>query len=418
MNVTLIPSSPKGEVRAIASKSAAHRLLICAAFAKAPTKIRCEQLNRDIEATADCLCALGATINYKNGFFTVEPIKDIPHEAILRCGESGSTLRFLVPIVSALGIRAKFELEGRLPERPLSPLRELLEENGVTLSAQGSNPLICEGKLTGNDFSISGSVSSQFISGLLFALALCKNGGSLKIIDKLESAPYVSLTCDALKKFGANITKKGSVYTVAPSKPLEKQKSFNVEGDWSNAAFPLCAAAIGGDVTVTNVNLTSRQGDKRIVEILRDLGANVEIGRGYVRVIHAPLKAIDIDASQIPDLVPVIATVASVAEGTTRIYGAARLRIKESDRLLTVCNMLNSLGADVVQTEDGLIINGKNSLIGGSVDSANDHRIAMSAAVASVACTSLVTIFGAEACNKSYPAFFEDMKKLDIIISQ
>ena len=412
MNVTLVPSSPKGEVRAIASKSAAHRLLICAAFANAPTKIRCEQLNRDIEATADCLSALGATIDYKDGFFTVEPIKDIPKEAKLHCGESGSTLRFLVPIVAALGVKTEFVLEGRLPQRPLSPLRELLEENGIKLSEQGSNPLICEGKLEGNDFSISGSVSSQFISGLLFALALCKNGGSLNITDKLESAPYVSLTCDALKKFGANIIKKRSVYTVYPAKLLEKSKIFNIEGDWSNAAFPLCAAAIGGDVTVTNINLTSRQGDKRIVKLLREFGAEIEIGRGRVRVKSAPLNAIDIDASQIPDLVPVLATVASVANGTTRIYGAARLRIKESDRLLTVCNMLNSLGADVTQTEDGLIINGKSSLIGGSVDSANDHRITMSAAVASVACSSPVTILGAEACQKSYPAFFEDMESL------
>lgn len=412
MNVTLIPSSPKGEIRAIASKSAAHRLLICAAFANAASKIRCEQLNRDIEATADCLCALGAAIEYKDGFFTVEPIKDIPKKATLRCGESGSTLRFLVPIVAALGVKGEFVLKGRLPDRPLSPLRELLEENGVKLSVQGSNPLVCEGRLNGNDFSISGSVSSQFISGLLFALALFKNGGSLKITDRLESAPYVSLTCDALKKFGANITKKGSVYTVTPTKLLDKEKIFCVEGDWSNAAFPLCAAAIGGDVTVTNINLTSRQGDKRIVDILREFGAEVEIGRGRVRVRRAILKAIDIDASQIPDLVPVLATVASVAKGTTRIYGAARLRIKESDRLFTVCNMLNSLGADVKQTEDGLIINGKTSLIGGSVDSANDHRITMSASVASAACTSPVTVLGAEACQKSYPAFFEDMERL------
>jgi 3-phosphoshikimate 1-carboxyvinyltransferase len=412
MNVTLTPSSPKGEIRAIASKSAAHRLLICAAFAGAPTKIRCEQLNRDIEATADCLSSLGANIDYKDSFFTVEPIKSIPKEATLRCGESGSTLRFLVPIVAALGVKTEFILEGRLPERPLSPLREELEAHGVKLSEQGSNPLVCEGKLEGHDFSISGSVSSQFVSGLLFALSLCKNGGSLSITDKLESAPYVSLTCDALRKFGVRITKKGSVYMVAPAKLLEKRKNFNVEGDWSNAAFPLCAAAIGGDVTVTNINLTSRQGDKRIAELLRAFGANVEIGRQRVRVRRGVLRAIDIDASQIPDLVPVLATVASVAKGTTRIYGAARLRIKESDRLVTVCNMLNSLGADVKETEDGLIINGVSSLKGGSVDSANDHRIAMSAAVASVACSLPVTILGSEACQKSYPMFFEDMKKL------
>ena len=412
MNITLLPSKPKGEIRAIASKSAAHRLLICAAFAQEPTNIRCEQLNKDIEATADCLCALGANIEYNDGVFTVEPIKEIPAEATLNCGESGSTLRFLVPIVAALGVRAKFVMEGRLPDRPLSPLREELEANGITLSPQGSNPLVCEGKLCGNEFSIAGNVSSQFISGLLFALSLCKNGGNLRVVGKLESAPYVTLTCNALRRFGIKITRTGALYTVTRDDAPIRAKKADVEGDWSNAAFPLCAAAIGGDVTVTNIDLSSRQGDKKIIDLLAAFGAVVEKKRQKVRVRQAPLHAQDIDASQIPDLVPVLATVAAVAKGTTRIYGAARLRIKESDRLVTVCNMLTSLGADIQETSDGLIINGKPSLSGGTVDAANDHRIAMSAAVASVACDSPVTIVGAEACKKSYPTFFEDMEKL------
>ncbi len=412
MNITLSPSTPRGEIRAIASKSAAHRLLICAAFAKAPTSIRCEQLNKDIEATADCLRSLGADIEYNGGVFTVEPIKEIPCEAKLLCGESGSTLRFLVPVVAALGIKTEFFMEGRLPDRPLSPLREELETHGITLSPQGSNPLICEGQLSGNEFSIAGNVSSQFISGLLFALALCKNGGSLRVEGKLESAPYVTLTCNALRRFGIKVTRQGSVYTVARGDTPARLKKADVEGDWSNAAFPLCAAAIGGDVTVTNIDLSSRQGDKKIIELLAAFGASVEKKRQKVRVRHAPLHAIDIDASQIPDLVPVLATVAAVAEGTTKIYSAARLRIKESDRLVTVCKMLTALGADIAETEDGLIIHGKPSLSGGTVDAANDHRIAMSAAVASVACDSPVTIKGAEACEKSYPTFFEDMEKL------
>lgn len=414
MNITLSPSTPRGEIRAIASKSAAHRLLICAAFAKAPTSIRCEQLNKDIEATADCLCSLGANIEYSGGVFTVEPIKEIPSEAKLHCGESGSTLRFLVPVAAALGIKTEFFMEGRLPDRPLSPLREELETHGITLSPQGSNPLICEGQLSGNEFSIAGNVSSQFISGLLFALALCKDGGSLRVEGKLESAPYVTLTCNALRKFGIKISKQGSVYTVTRGDVPVRSRKADVEGDWSNAAFPLCAAAIGGDVTLTNINLSSRQGDKKIIELLAAFGASVEKKRQKVRVRHAPLHAIDIDASQIPDLVPVLATVASVAEGTTKIRGAARLRIKESDRLVTVCKMLTALGADIAETEDGLIIHGKPSLSGGTVDAANDHRIAMSAAVASVACNSPVTIVGAEACRKSYPDFFEDMKKLGL----
>ena len=412
MNVTLPPRVPCGSLRAIASKSAAHRLLICASFADTPTRIRCEQLNRDIEATVSCLCSLGAKITRDGEYFTVTPIKSVPAKARLHCGESGSTLRFLLPIVASLGVKGEFILEGRLADRPLSPLREELVAHGITLSPQGSNPLVCEGKLSGNSFSIAGNVSSQFISGLLFALSLCMDGGKLDVTENIESLPYVDMTCNALTEFGIRIDKNGNSYTVFRPYGITSPKEVKVEGDWSNAAFPLCAAAIGGDVTLHGISLSSSQGDKRITELLRDFGANVEEGEDLVRVSHAPLCAIDIDATDIPDLVPVLATVASVAKGTTKIYGASRLRIKESDRLKTVSEMLRSLGADIEETADGLIISGKERLSGGTVSSANDHRIAMSAAVASVACASPVTILGADACAKSYPSFFEDMQGL------
>ncbi len=416
MNAILSPARPSGTLRAIASKSAAHRMLITAAFADAPTRIRCDQINEDIAATADCLSALGATITREAPYYTVHPIQNIPSEATLPCRESGSTLRFMLPIAAALGVRTQFLLAGRLPNRPLSPLREVLEENGITLSESGSNPLCMEGRLMGDRFAIAGNVSSQFISGLLFALALCKGSGHLDVLGTLESAPYVDMTCDALRRFGAEIEQTENGYTVHAPANKALQNEVTVEGDWSNAAFPLCAAAIGGEITLTGLDLASHQGDREILSLLSHFGAEIITNENGVTVRHRPLHGIDIDASQIPDLVPVLATVASVAEGQTRIVGAARLRLKESDRLVTVREMLSTLGASVAETEDSLVIDGKPSLSGGTVSAAGDHRIAMSAAVASVACRAPVTITGAEAVSKSYPAFFDDMKALSFDI--
>ncbi len=412
MNVTLLPSVPSGIIRAIPSKSAAHRALICAAFANSDTKIRCDGTNKDIEATVECLCALGANIVYERPFFKVSPIKELPQSVTLRCGESGSTLRFLLPIIPALGIEASFVLEGRLPERPLSPLYEELIAHGAQLSPQGSNPLVCRGSLTGNEYKIRGDVSSQFISGLLFALTLSGEGGKLTIEGKVESEPYIDMTVKALRKFGAEPQKTEYGYSVSKkAKICAPSGELDVEGDWSGAAFPLCMGAIGkGRVTVTGLDLNSHQGDKAVVDVLRRFGADICECDGSITVCGGrSLCGIEINASNIPDLVPVLATVASVAEGVTVIKGAARLRLKESDRLATVKNMLCSLGANVKETENGLIIKGKKMLVGGTANGANDHRIAMSAAVASVVCASPVTVTGAECVAKSYPDFWNDI---------
>ena len=414
MNVTLSPASPKGVQSAIASKSAAHRLLICAAFADRPTRIRCEQSNEDIEATVDCLRALGATVCRVDPFYTVTPIATLPKAVTLPVRESGSTLRFLLPVVAAFGIAASFDMRGRLPFRPLSPLRELLSENGYTLSAEGTNPLTGHGTLCGNTFSISGAVSSQFISGMLFALAIAKRGGTLTVEGDPESAPYVDMTVDALRRFGVAIHREDRVFSI-PTAPLTSVGSeIAVEGDWSGAAFPLCAAALRGEVTLTGLSLRSHQGDRMILSLLEQFGAHVFADEDRVTVSHGTLHGIDIDARQIPDLVPVLAVVASVAEGVTRIFGASRLRLKESDRLAAVTRLLTDLGGEISETDDGLIIRGKQALSGGTVHSAKDHRIAMSAAVASVVCRTPVTILEAEVTAKSYPAFFADMEALSL----
>lgn len=419
MTVSVMPSRPSGCVKAIASKSVAHRLLICAAFANRGTRILCEETGKDIEATAACLSALGAKITRNSPYYEVEPIspEKVTKNAYLPCGESGSTLRFLVPVVAALGADAYFVMEGRLPERPLSPLREELEAHGVSISSTGSNPMHVSGQLCGDSFSIEGNVSSQFISGLLFALSLLDRPATLTVTGRIESAPYINITADALALFGAAPTVENNVYGINAKQMLISPEALEVEGDWSNAAFPLCLGIIGkGNVTVTGLNPSSSQGDMQIVELIRRFGGKLTPtpdGHGYVAESSA-LHGIDIDASQIPDLVPILATIASVAEGETRIYGASRLRLKESDRLESISAMLCGLGAHVRQTEDGLIINGKSRLSGGRVSSFNDHRIAMSAAVAASVCENEVIIDGAEATAKSYPAFWDHLALLNI----
>ena len=418
MKLSLSFDAPKGKIKAITSKSVAHRLLICSAFADSPTRILCEETNKDIEATAACLDALGANIQRNAPYYDVIPVspENITRGATLPCGESGSTLRFLLPVAAALGADCSFLLEGRLADRPLSPLREELESHGVSIS--GKNPLSISGKLCGREFSIDGSVSSQFVSGLLFALTLMKNEAILTVTGRIESAPYIDITCYALSLFGAPVQKNENKFTVGARASLTSPSYLEAEGDWSNAAFPLALGVLGGEVEVCGLNPDSAQGDKAIIDILLRFGADISVSdNGSYIARRSNLKGIDIDASQIPDLVPVLATVASVAEGRTRIYGASRLRLKESDRLFTVSDMLRRLGAKIEENDDGLTVEGVRALSGGSVSSYNDHRIAMSAAVAASVCESAVEIDGAEAVNKSYPTFWEDASSLGAKIS-
>ncbi len=417
MKLSISPSTPKGQINAIASKSAAHRALICAAFSDRPTKIVCEATNNDIEATAACLSALGARVERRAPYYTVTPVRpeNITRGAVLPAGESGSTLRFLLPVAAALGAECTFTMEGRLPQRPLSPLSEELEAHGIKLIKNG-NELTVHGKLCGNSFCIDGGVSSQFVSGLLFALTLMDNDTTLTVTGNIESAPYIKMTEDALASFGVALDKQNNTYIFKKSSRFISPELLRIEGDWSNAAFPLCMGVLGGNVTLGGLNMAASQGDRAVLEILRRMGADIKEADGNLTAAKSKLCGTEIDASQIPDLVPVLAVVASVAKGKTTIYGASRLRLKESDRLATTAEMLGALGADIIVTDDGLVIVGKERLVGGNVSSHNDHRIAMSAAVASVVCNAPVKLDGAEAVAKSYPAFWQDIAKLGVKI--
>lgn len=403
-----------GEIPAIASKSYAHRLLMAAALADRPTTVRCATVSDDILATARVLTAMGASVERTDEGFVVEPISTCPVGPTLDCGESGTTERFILPIACALGLDAAVTGSGRLPERPLSPLYEELQAHGIDLSPQGVFPLHARGRLPAGDYSLAADVSSQFIGGLLFALSVVPGKSTLTLTGRIESAPYIDMTLDVLALFGASITRTadGRRFEIEGRTRLASPGAAAVEGDWSNAAFWLCAGALGRGVTLTGLRADSRQGDRAVADILKAFGADVSLTEDAVTVRPGTLNGMPVDAAQIPDLVPVLAVVAAFARGETRFLNAGRLRIKESDRLKTTRELLERLGADVDELPDGLVVRGRGTLAGGECDGANDHRIVMSAAVAGARTQDPVVIRGAQAVRKSYPGFFDDFARL------
>ena len=413
MKRMISPGARTGRVHIPASKSQAHRLLICAALGEETCEIVCDGVSADIAATAKCLNALGAKVGRTETGFRISPIQKVPEGCCeLLCGESGSTLRFLLPVVGALGAQAAFHREGRLPQRPLAPLDGVLTAHGMTLSEDG-DLLLCSGQLQAGEYAIAGNVSSQYISGLLMALPRLTGESTLTVTGTLESAAYIAMTEDALKLSGVKFSKSGASYAIPGGQRFRLPLRTAVEGDWSNAAFFLCMGALAkGGVRVEGLNLKSSQGDRGVLDVLRAFGAEVGEEGDTVTVRRGTLRGVTIDASPIPDLIPVLSVVASVAAGETRVENAYRLRLKESDRLQSTANLLRALGGRVEEKEDGLVITGVPALHGGAVETQNDHRLAMSAATAACAATGEVTVDNDACVAKSYPRFWEDYGSL------
>ncbi len=420
MKITLLPKPIGGTVHAISSKSHAHRLLISAALCDRETRIFCPDTSDDINATARCLDALCARVRHvgQTGFL-VDPSRLPKSSAVheLDCGESGSTYRFLLPVACALGEPSLFRLHGRLPSRPMDPLWDVLEAHGIRAKGKGESSVYIEGQLSGGRYELPGNVSSQFISGLIFALPLLPRDSEIIITESIESINYIDITLNVVKQFGIRAQFLGNRIAIGGNQRYDSPKSATVEGDWSNAAFFLCAAAASGSpLTYTGLSLNSVQGDRAIVDVLRQAGAQVTAAGNTVTLAPQLLKPICLDAAQIPDMVPAVAVLCAAAQGESRIENAERLRFKESDRLDAVCNVLSALGGDVRVEGSGLTIQGRGRLSGGTVSSMGDHRIAMMAAVASVIAENPVTICGAAAVNKSYPGFFQDFQMLGGIL--
>ena len=415
MTVTLDPKTVlSGKLRIISSKSDIHRCIICASLADKPTEISFCGLSKDIITTVECVKMYGSLAEFSDGKLIVTPCdkEKIMQGLTLDCSESGSTARFILPVAAAICKNVTLTGSGRLPERPMSPLCKSLEEHGASFSNDKIPMTVTSSVARGGVFNIPGNISSQYISGLLLMLPLLKNGGEVNITTPLESRGYVDMTVETMTKFGIKIEKTDNCYKVAGGQSYTSPGKINAQGDWSSAAFWLCADALGANVSLLGLDENCPQGDRAVVEILERFGARKIVTRDGISFEAGRLHGIEIDASDIPDLVPVLAVVACGARGKTRIYGAKRLRLKESDRLETTKDFLTRLGAKVVITDDGLEIEGSGKLEGGNVFGHNDHRIVMSSAICSLICKKQVIIDGAQAVEKSYTTFFNDFDLL------
>ena len=421
MKVTCYPSVLSGTVKAIPSKSDAHRKLICAALSENGCVLPLvEPFCDDITATIRCLTALGAQFTPTADGLRVSPV--IRQELVeMDCGESGSTLRFLLPVAMAVCGKISVTGHGRLPERPISVLTDAMSAHGVQFH-KNQLPLTAEGHLTGGIYEIAGNISSQFLSGLLMALPLCDTDSAIRLTTPLQSSAYVDMTLDTLRLFGADIRvsadDNGLLQYQIKHGALHAPDTVSIDGDWSNAAFWLTAGAIQkgstASITVTGLVANSTQGDREIVSILQNAGASVIHQSNGFTVVSNALRPFDTAMESIPDLLPILAVRAAYSKPAgvcSNFVKAERLRLKESDRLTATAKLLRDLGGNADEFPDGLSVYG-GQLRGGTVDGMNDHRLVMAAAVAAICADSPVTILGAEAVNKSYPGFFDDLQSL------
>lgn len=390
--VNIEKSFLSGEVNIPPSKSVAHRAILCS-FLAGGGKVSPIIDSNDMKAMNQVIYAI------KNG-------KDV-----LDCIESGNTSKFIIPVAAALGKNVTITGSGRLPERPIDEYLRILPKHGVKCTSQGGLPLTIEGKLEPGKYEVAGNISSQYITGLLLALPILNGDSEIILTTELQSKPYVDMTIKVMSDFGVEVKETEKGYFVKGNQVYQK-RDYVVEGDWSQAAFFLVAGAINGDITLKGLKMDSTQGDKEIVNILKQFGADIEINEKGIRVKKSNLKGININASNIPDTVPSLAVAASFAEGTTTISGAERLRYKESDRIESVVSNLKRFGVDVTEKQDGMIINGNKNIKGANLEGYNDHRILMSFSVMASGVEGTTTITDAESINKTYPNFYEDYNLL------
>lgn len=419
-NIRITPSPLKGDINIPPSKSLAHRAVICAGLSEGISNIDNIIFSEDIKATTMGMQSFGIEISRKDESIS---IKGKPQLSLIKnainCNESGSTLRFLIPIALLTGEEISFEGRGKLVSRPLDVYYEMFNNQGIQYkNNNGQLPLKVKGVLTPGTFYVKGDISSQFITGLMFALPLLDGDSRIIITTELESKGYVNLTIDCMNKFGVEIENKYYKEFYIKGNQKYISRDYRVEGDFSQAAFWIVAGILGANIKCKDLNLKSLQGDKAILNIVKEMGGNIKISEDTIEVCRSQTKGIVIDASECPDLVPILSVLGALSEGTTKIINAERVRIKECDRLKAMKTELTKVGADIEETQDGLIIRGKSTLKGGIVDSWNDHRIAMAMAVASIKCEEPIIITNSKAVKKSYPEFWEDFKMLGGIIDE
>ena len=418
-DLKIIPSKLKGSVKIPPSKSMAHRAIICAALSDGICRIDNIDYSDDIIATINAMNSLGATIEKHDDYIEVvgiyKNINKIKRNRIIDCNESGSTLRFLVPISLLFKGSNKFIGKGNLGKRPLTTYYNIFNNQGIKYSYEENNlNLVVDGELKPGVFEVEGNISSQFITGLLFALPLLNGDSKITITKEMESKGYIDLTLKAISDFGIEIINNNYSEFIIKGNQKYNARNYRVEGDYSQAAFFLCADGLGNNVVCRDLDLNSLQGDKEIIDILERMNVVFNANEiGLSGEVNGELISTVIDGSQCPDIIPVLSAVSALSKGTTEIINAGRLRIKECDRLSAVTSELKKLGAQIIEKEDGLVITGVEKLQGGvEVWSHKDHRIAMTLAIASTMCKKPIIIKDYECVAKSYPSFFEDFKAL------
>jgi len=424
----------KGSIAPPPSKSYTHRAIICASLAKGISKITNYLESNDTNETIWTLNKFGIAVKKSNNELIVPGrgnlnLENLENKEIIidTIKESGSTLRFFIPIACVLKIKKPiiFVIKGRLKDRPIVPLLDALTKLGAKYeiskgkkddSKEDSELIAIEQGITGGKTEISGNISSQFITGLLLACPMAENDTEINLTTEIESMSYIKVTLNVLNDFGIRIDVSDDMRKFKiPGNQHYKCREFRVESDYSSAAFLLAAGAINGELVIKNLNGNSEQGDREILNILKSMNAKIEIKEDSIKVKKSELKGITIDAKNIPDLVPICAVLGCFADGETKIINAGRLRIKESDRLNAIATELKKMNADIEETKDGLIIK-KSNLKGAEINPHNDHRIAMSCAIAGLSAEGKTIINNAECVNKSYPSFFEDINRLRVKI--
>lgn len=419
--IKINPSGLSGDIKVPPSKSLSHRAIICAGLSEGTSIISNLTLSEDIEATLAAITNFGARVKYvkdrnSENLFSLY-IKGNPRpraqSTFMFCGESGSTLRFLIPFAGLTGQELIFTGKEGLSRRPLGVYYEIFGSQGIEYSnEEGKLPLRIKGSLRPGTFKVRGDVSSQFITGLMFVLPLLKGPSVIEVTTPLQSKGYTTLTLDMLQRFGVYIEEDGLGNFHIKGNQKYKSRDYSVEGDYSQAAFWVVAGLLGGEIKLRGMGPNSAQGDRAILDIAQKMGGSIEKGQDFIKVGPGPTHGIEVDASQCPDLVPILAVLGALSTGTTRIVNAKRSRFKESDRLRAISSELNKLDAAVTELKEGLLIEGKEKLKGGEVHGWNDHRIVMALAIASIKCREPVIITGGDAVKKSYPHFWNDFASI------
>ncbi len=418
MNITFMPGSLKGYMDAPASKSEAHRRMICAGLTKGNTEIRRFMASEDTEATAKCLKALGATVKLEGTTMSIQGAAVKPDFLpIFDCGESGSTLRFFVPLALTLCHGGIFRMHGRLGQRPMEVYRDLFVPRGVVWrmaeGADGAAELMVSGSISNGEYVLPGNVSSQFVSGLLFALPLLEGDSTLTVLPPVESAGYIRMTVQAIRESGVTMEEIGPYSWRIPGRQTYHAEHAEMQGDWSQAAVLLCADALGSQVEVGGLHTDTLQGDSAILESLERMGCSIIHGEQGILVQTDALHAIDTDMTDYPDIAPMLAMVCQMAEGTSRLKNCGRLRLKECDRLAGTVSILNSLGGNAQEDGEDIVIRGVKKLNGsGKVDTFHDHRMVMLASVAALCAAGPVEVSDAEALDKSWPGYLATYRAL------